>query len=324
MVDIDFVRTLRPEWVQKPVKIRNFREILGEFSGLSNENFLVEDDGKLYKVRIPGRNTDFFSDRDGEVNDLRTLESTDLIWGHGESNPVGVIPGVIDYKKDSKIAIFAYIPGVSAKKEDFKRSEIRERFFKTVKRLNECGVELYRKYNIFNELDKYMNRIRTYGDEIIRDYPMQKILRFIETTKNEVRKVPLPPVPCHNDFVCDNVILRDNSAALIDWEYGGMADPRHEIADFLVEQAEPSHSPCPMSEQEEDHILEIVFGKEKDRHKRIVDCYKFTSNLQWALWSVIQFHMSAIKFDFEPYGRGFFDAALEVVEMLKQRYSLPF
>jgi thiamine kinase-like enzyme len=318
MVDIDFVRALRSDWMQRSVNISVLR------GGLSNENFLVEDGRKLYKVRIPGRNTDFFSDRNGEINDLRILESTDLIWKPGDSNPKGVIPGVIDYKNDSKIAIFAYIPGVTARKEDFKRPEIRERFFGTVKRLNECGVELCRKYNIFNEVDKYMKRIRTCGDEIIRDYPIERLLRFKETIRNETRKDPLPPLPCHNDFVPDNIILCDHSAALIDWEYGGMADPRHEIADFFVEQAEPSDSPCPMSEKEEDHVLEIVFGKEKGRHKRIVDCYKFTSNLQWALWSVIQFHISEIDFDFEPYGHGFFEAALEVVEMLEQRYSLLF
>jgi thiamine kinase-like enzyme len=318
MVETDFVRALRSEWMQRPVKI-NVLE-----GGLSNQNFLVEDDGEFYKVRIPGRNTEFFSDRDGEINDLKILELTDLIWKPGHSNPKGVIPGVIDYKNDSKIAIFAYIPGVTAKKEDFKEPEIRERFFKTVKRLNESGVELCRKYSIFSELDKYMNRIRTDGDEIIRDYPMEKMLRFKEIVENEVNKAPLSPVPCHNDFVSDNVILCGESVALIDWEYGGMADPRHEIADFLVGQAEGSHSPTPMTEKEEDHILEIVFGKEKERHKRVVDCYKFTSNLQWALWAVIQFHMSEIDFDFESYGRGFFEAALEVVEILKQRYSISF
>jgi len=318
MIDIDFVRALRPEWMQRHVKISVLE------GGLSNRNFLVEDDGKLYKVRIPGRNTDFFSYRDGEINDLKILESTDLIWKPENSNPKGVIPSVIDYKSDSKTTIFAYVPGVTAKKEDFKKPEIREKFFKTVKRLNESGVELYRKYSIFNELDRYMDRIRTYGDEIIRDYPMEKMLRFKDIVKNEVRKVPLPPLPCHNDFVSDNVILRDDSVALIDWEYGGMADPRHEIADFLVGQAEGSHSPTPMTEKEEDHILGIVFGKEKERHKRIVDCYKFTSNLQWALWSVIQFHVSEINFDFESYGHGFFEAALEVVQILKQRYSLLF
>jgi len=318
MVEADFVRALRSDWMQRPVKISVLE------GGLSNQNFLVEDDDKFYKVRIPGKNTSFFSDRDGEINDLKILESTDLIWKPGHSNPNGVIPGVIDYRYDSKIAIFAYVPGVTAKKEDFKKPEIRERFFKIVKWLNESGVELCRRYSIFSELSKYMSRIRTYGDEILRDYPIEKMTRFKEIIEGEVNKTPLPPVPCHNDFVSDNVILRDDSAALIDWEYGGMADPRHEIADFLVGQAEGSHSPTLMTEKEEDHILEIVFGREKERHKRVVDCYKFTSNLQWALWAVIQFHMSDINFDFESYGRGFFEAALEIMEILKQRYSLSF
>jgi hypothetical protein len=50
LVDEAFIKSLRQEWLEKPVKIVRLK------GGITNELYLVEDnEGKLYKVSTPLR-----------------------------------------------------------------------------------------------------------------------------------------------------------------------------------------------------------------------------------------------------------------------------
>ena len=311
MMDIDFVRRLREGWLQRSIKISVLK------GGISNEIYLVEDGDRFYKVRIPGKNTNFFSDRDGEITDLKALEKTDIIW-KPDSNPTGVIPGVIDYQKDSKISIFSFVPGITAKKEDFKNPKIRARAIASVKRIHKCGVKFCRTLSLFTEIDRYANRLKGYEDYIMRDYPIDKFMKLTNTIQAELQEDRVKPVPCHNDLLSDNFILSDDRVHIIDWEFGGMNDPRFEIADLLIEHDDI------LTESDEDDVLQLYFGEQKNAMRGGVDRYKFIADYFWGLWAVIQYNVSELDFDFEKYARDRFDVSLRHVDMLKERYSIPF
>ncbi len=311
MNDTDFVRHLREEWVQRPVRISTLR------GGISNKNYLVEDQDKLYKVRIPGRNTEFFSDRDGEISDLRALEPSGLIW-EANSNPTGVIPGVIDYKEDSKISIFSFVPGITAENEDFSNPEVRVNAIASVKRIHECGVELRRVFNVFMEIDRYAKRLRSLRVHKMNHYPTEKFLTLAQLLRDELERDQVPLVPCHNDLLSENFILSDGIVHIIDWELGGMNDPRFEIANFLIEHENI------FTETDENHILELYFGDGKKVAQRAIDYYKFLADFFWALWAMIQQNVSELDFDFEKYACDRFEASLRHVDILRRRYSIPF
>jgi thiamine kinase len=42
--------------------------------------------------------------------------------------------------------------------------------------------------------------------------------------------LPAPPVLCHNDPVCGNILESDDGLRLIDWEYAGIGDPFFDLA----------------------------------------------------------------------------------------------
>jgi len=294
----ELIKQLRPEWKEKRIKISRLE------GGITNELYLVEDEEeKQYTVRIPGERTDLFLDRDTEIKNLRALE------------PTGVTPKVVDYKDDSKIVIFEFIPGRATTMEDFKDPKVREKTIASIKKLHIAGITLYNTFNVFDEINRYLNLSKSYGDEIIKDYPIEKLLNITSMLKRKIYKKPLKIVACHNDLLPGNIILSGEKVYIIDWEYGGMNDPCFDIADFIVEISDA------ITSEEEEHILQLYFGENREERKK-VDFYKFLCDFVWSLWAVTQYYVSKLDFDFEKYARARFDRTLSYAEMLEKKYGI--
>jgi len=297
LVDEAFIKSLRQEWLEKPVKIVRLK------GGITNELYLVEDnEGKLYKVRIPGKKTELFIDREAEIKNLKALEIT------------GITPKLYEYKEDTQISIIEFISGKVAKKEDFKDPKVREKAVKAIKTIHNSNVKLYNTFNIFREIERYNNLLKAYDKAILSDYPVNEMLEIVKNIEAEVHKdEPIKLVPCHNDLLPENFIFVDEKVYIIDWEYAGMNDPCFDIADFITELDN-------LTSDEENHIKQLYFGKEKTKEKRRVDLYKLPARLWWALWAVMQYHVSELDFDFNSYARFQFNECLKHLEMLKEKY----
>ncbi|MEM4649400.1 MAG: phosphotransferase [Candidatus Bathyarchaeia archaeon] len=294
------IKHLRPEWMKREIQISQLK------GGITNELYLVEDLGKCYVVRIPGEKTDLFLDRDTEVKNLHVLEAT------------GVTPKVVDYKVDSKIVIFEFIPGRAATMEDFKDPKVRERTIASVKRIHTSNVKLYNNFNVFNEIDRYFNLSKMHGDYILKDYPIKKLLNLTRILRKEIDKEQTKLVACHNDLLPGNIILSGEKVYIIDWEYGGMNDPYFDVADFIVEISDV------ITSDEEEHIKQLYFGKKDESAERRVDFYKFLCDFVWSLWAVNQYHVSKLNFNFEEYARTRFERTLKYAEMLKEKYGIHY
>ena len=68
----------------------------------------------------------------------------------------------------------------------------------------------------------------------------------------------MPSVACHNDLLSENFIVDgDGRMWIIDWEYGGMADPYFDLGDFVMEH--------PFSRDEERLIIATYCGEMDER-----------------------------------------------------------
>ncbi len=297
LVDEAFIKSLRQEWLERPVKIVKLK------GGITNELYLVEDEeGKRYKVRIPGKKTELFINREAEIKNLKALEVT------------GITPKLYEHKEDSQISIIEFISGKVAKKEDFKDPKVREKAVKAIKTIHDSNIKLCNIFNIFREVEKYNNLLKAYDKAILSDYPVNEMLEAVKRIEAEVHKdEPIKLVPCHNDLLPENFVFVDDKVYIIDWEYAGMNDPCFDIADFITELNN-------LTTEEEGHIKQLYFGKGKIKEKRRVDLYKLPSRLWWALWAVVQYHVSELDFDFNSYARSQFNECLKHVEMLKEKY----
>ncbi|MBS7655094.1 phosphotransferase [Candidatus Bathyarchaeota archaeon] len=297
MIDETFIKSLRREWLEKPVKVVKLK------GGITNELYLVEDEeGRKYKVRIPGKKTELFIDREAEIKNLKALEATEIT------------PKLYEHKEDTQISIIEFISGKVAKKEDFKDPKVRWKAVNAIKLIHNSNVQLCNIFNIFREVERYNSLLKPYGKAILSDYPVDEMVKTVKNIEVEARKdEPIKLAPCHNDLLPENFIFVNDKVYIIDWEYAGMNDPCFDIADFIAELDN-------LTSDEEEHIKQLYFGDGKAREKRRVDLYKLPSRLWWGLWAVMQYHVSELDFDFNSYARFQFNECLKHFEMLKEKY----
>ena len=88
---------------------------------------------------------------------------------------------------------------------------------------------------------------------------------------------------------------------VIDWEYGGMADPYFDLGDFCVEH--------PLSDEEERFIITRYCGSfSEDRYARMM-LHKIVADLWWSIWAMdpgapVEDRLRLLRVRHEPGRRG--------------------
>lgn len=179
--------------------------------GMSNYTYVITNNNKKYTVRIPGTNSELFTDRKEEHIGLQIFEQLNLTTK------------TIYFDEMSGIKISEYIEGVSL-------NEINDRHYDLVsdllKKLHSSNVKCDIDYEPFNRLNKYESYL---NGNISKEYldVKNKLLSYKEYfDKNE-------KVFCHNDSQPSNFIydLKDN-IKIVDFEFVGNNDYIYDIACF--------------------------------------------------------------------------------------------
>jgi thiamine kinase-like enzyme len=295
-MDCGDIRRLRPEWERANVKISQLK------GGLTNKLYLVVTDSEAFTVRVPGKNTEFYINREVERKNVELLGT------------VGIAPRLVDFKEDGKILIVEYIRGTTLTKESFKDPGIRRKAVTAIRQVHESGVKLCNYFNVFSEIRRYQEMLKYYGDEILCDYPVDRMHKMTLNIERNLAQRSSLSVACHNDLLPENFVLTDDGIRVIDWEYAGMNDPCYDIADHLTELDN-------LGEEEEADIIGLYFRKQAIWKRKRVDLYKLPSRFFWALWAAMQYHMSELSFDFSEYARYQFDQCIRHMKTLETKYA---
>jgi thiamine kinase-like enzyme len=277
--------------------------------GITNTLYRVRSSkGHDLVVRLYGRKTELFINREIEMENIRRMEST------------GVTPELVRYLPDQGVTVVQFIPGYIMKNEDFLNREHWEKIVRPIRIIHGSGVALPYVFNPLTEV-KRMHRI-LWGIE--SDYPEFEIEKTIDIlTRIDVLSEVTPDdyVPCHNDLLADNFVLVDDLGRhrepmfLIDWEYGGMNTPYYDLADMFQEILAPREI--------EAEILRIYWeGTDMDHHVYMTELFKPFPDIYWFIWSLIQHNISTIDFDFYNYGKAKFQNARHNIQHLVDCYGL--
>ena len=270
------------EWRGKDVHC----EVLG--GGITNRNYLVTVAGEpgspgagRFVLRIPGEGTETFIDRTRELGNHRAAAAA------------GVTPPLLHVIQPGDCTVVPFIEGETLHPESIAGHP--ERIEKIVAALR-----------TYHEKAAFANRIHVF--DMIRDY-----LRMAQEVKaprpeetgwmlEQGRRIEAAMkrdepafTACHNDLLSENFILgSDGKMWVIDWEYGGMADPYFDLGDFCVE--------TPLSEAEEQRILTLYCGAPDEHRYSRMQLHKIVADLWWSIWAMIQATLSRLDFDFFGYG----------------------
>jgi thiamine kinase-like enzyme len=257
-----------------------YRVVIG---GISNANWRVrvEDDGREYFVKIPGKGTEMFIDRVAAFDASR------------RAGAAGVGPRVYDDLFDAGIEINDFIPDRrSCTNTDFERPGPRLAAIEAYKRFHAVG-ELSLTKTVFDMIEEHDAQVKQLGGWLPPDYPW--LMKQYRMARAALEASGLDMAPCFNDPMAGNFMIDDaGTIMLIDYEYASNNDRCYDLGIWFGEMF---YTP-----DVEHELIEAYFGEVRPEIVARVTIHKALADIKWALWSFVQQKVSALDFDFFKYG----------------------
>jgi thiamine kinase-like enzyme len=272
-------------WRGKQVKISPLS------GGLTNENYLVESEGKRYVMRLPGQSTELLSiDRENEVYNTKAAAST------------GIAPKVLEHVAAIDVMVLEFIDGPTMSAKALQSPSMTARMAQSFHRLHAAPHFLH-DFNMFRLITYYLRIVDEHEVTIPSDYG--DWLPTVTDIEKAVSVAALPQAPCHNDLLCENFIDDGSALRIVDYELSGNNDPCFDLGNTSQE-----------AEFDQDlraALCEAYFGKLDRRQLARMNLFALMSDVGWTLWGAIQNKISAVDYDFEGYYKGRWDRALDVL-----------
>ena len=271
-----------PDWDGLDVKV----ETLG--GGITNHNYVLTVTGRpdlpwggKYVMRIPGRGSDLFIDR--EVEHKNALAAAQA----------GVSPPVLHSLEPEMCTVVPFIDAQTMHPEDLAGHPDRlEKVVDAIRQYHDKATFVNEVHN-FDIIRKYMEMARDVDAPLPEDIGW--MLQLADDIEQAMKRDEPASVACHCDLLSENFMLEKSGKMwVIDWEYGGQSDPYFDLGDFCVEH--------PLSEEEERFIITRYCGAFDEVAYARMMLHKIVADLWWSIWAMIQVRQSKLDFDFYEYG----------------------
>ena len=248
--------------------------------GITNVNFVVEDQGRKYVVRI-GEDI-----REHQVMRFNELAASQAAAAAGISpDVIYAAPGVL---------VLDFVEGRTLAPEDLRSPAILERVLPVIKTCHRQIPQHLRgpvlSFWVFHVLRDYAHTLRE-GDSP-RVAQLSDLLAAAVTLEWVVGGIEL--VFGHNDLLAANFIDDGDKIWLIDWDYAGFNSPLFDLGGLASNNA--------FSAAHEVWLLENYFQQPLDdqlyRRYRAMKC---ASLLRETMWSMVSEIHSQLDFDYPAY-----------------------
>ena len=247
--------------------------------GITNQNFMVEDRGRRYVVRV---GNDILVHGVVRANELAASRAAHL---------AGLSPGVLH--AEPGILVLDFIEGRTFTPEDVRSPANLERLVDMVRRCHRDIPQYLRgpaaMFWVFHVVRDYAHTLRE-GNS--RHVPLQDLLARAARLEQAVG--PIEIVFSHNDLLAANFIDDGHRLWLVDWEYAGFNSPLFDLgglasnSEFSVEQAEQA--------------LSLYFDRPvDDQLRRRAAAMTAASLLRETMWSMVSEIHSTVDFDYTAY-----------------------
>lgn len=275
--DLETAVAAVPQWAGKAIR---YEPVSG---GISNANWrvFVEGDQRSYFVKVPGKGTELFIDRDA-ANDASV-----------KAHAAGVSAAVIHYAPTSGVAVFEFIEGLrTSTNGDFLNRTVRTNAVRALRAFNE-GALLNLNKTLFDMIDEHVEQVRQLGGHVPQDFDW--LNAKYRQARSALEASGLDIVPCMNDTLAGNFLLDDDDrVTLVDFEYASNNDRCAELAVWFGEMFFPP--------EVERQVVEDYFGRVEERITARITLFKALADLKWATWAMVQNQVSLLDFDFFKYG----------------------
>ena len=266
-----------PPWQGRPLR---YRPVSG---GLSNTNWRVwvDEAPATFFVKIPGKGTEMFINRDAAIDASRTAAA------------LGIGPRVYDFLVQDGIEICDFVEGRrSCTHVDFRNLDLCRTALDVYRQLHDAGRLALTK-TVFDMIEEHCSQVQMLGGWTPPDFDDLKTQYRRARAALEASGLDL--VPCFNDPVANNFMVDDaGTIMLIDYEYASNNDRCYDLGIWFGEMF--------FDEATELALIEHYFGRVDPSIVARVTLHKALADIKWATWSMVQQKVSALDFDYFKYG----------------------
>ncbi|CAL8357147.1 unnamed protein product [Lota lota] len=311
---LELLETLRPQWKTKDIQMKVFTEgITNRLTGCYVGS--LQEPGCIL-VRVYGRNTELYVDRQREVEMFKVLHAHDcgpLIFCsfHNGICYEFVRGEVLDDQLLRQPSIYRLIAAEMGR-------------IHSIKPQNGQPAEAL----LWSKMSKLLTLVKNNTQECtdnqspqnVPGLPSHQVLSDeMETLKRHLSGTHSPVVLCHNDLLTKNIIYnhKEETVKFIDYEYADYNYQAFDIGNHFNEFAGLSnmdYSRYPSRELQMEWLkaylesYRLASGRpatttEGEVTTLYIQVCKFSlaSNFFWGLWAILQSQFSSIDFDFKRY-----------------------
>lgn len=248
--------------------------------GITNVNFVVDDDGRKYVVRV------------GDDIPVHQVMRFNELAASRAAEAAGISPPV-RYHEDG-VLVIDFIDGRTLGEEDIRRSGMLERVLPVVRRCHQVLPGLLRgpalMFWVFHVVRDYGWTLEAQGS---RHVAVLTALRdAADALERAVGRIDI--VFGHNDLLAANFIDDGERIWLIDWDYAGFNSPLFDLGGLASNSG--------LSAEQEDWLLEEYFEQPLDDSlRRSYSAMKCASLLRETMWSMVSEIHSELDYDYTAY-----------------------
>ncbi len=252
--------------------------------GLTNLVYRVDLPEGPVVLRLPGKGTEAYIDREIEAHNARAAEAA------------GVSPRMIHVDPATGVMVTEHIECVTMSAENFStRPGAAARAARALARLHRSGQTFRHRFELFNEIETYRRQVAALSVQLPEGYDATVAQAADIRTVLETQPVAL--APCHCDPLAENFLDTGDRMWVVDWEYSGMNDPMWDLGDLSVEAA--------FGPDQDEELLGAYFdGPVPDDARARMVIYKAMCDLLWTLWGLVQHGNGNEVEDFWAYSTG--------------------
>jgi thiamine kinase-like enzyme len=259
--------------------------------GITNTNFVVEDKGSRFVVRI------------GDDIPVHGVMRFNELAAAKAAEAAGISPPITHHEPGA--LVMRHVEGRTLAPEDIAQRPMLERILPLIAQVHRempkhlQGPALI--FWVFHVVRSYARFLNDHGSAHTSKLP--RLLAVAEELERAVG--PIEVVFGHNDLLAANFIDAGDRLWLIDWDYAGFNSPLFDLANLASNNA--------LTPEDESWMLESTFGRADDDLLSRYHAMTCASLLRETMWSMVSEITSALDFDYAAYTADYlnrFEAAL--------------
>ena len=248
--------------------------------GITNVNFVVEDQGRRYAVRI---GDDIMVHGVLRFNELAASRA---------AHRAGVSPAVV-YSEPGAL-VMDFIDGRTLIEDDVRADGMMERIVPLIERIHHGVMREVRgpilMFWVIHVVRDYAATLRQTGSRMDKELP--RLLAINDELEKLV--APVDIVFGHNDLLAGNFIDEGKRLWIVDWDYAGFGSPLFDLANLASNNL--------FDADRESRLLQAYFGAPPDGGLwRRYGAMKCASLMREAMWSMTSEIHSDLDFDYVAY-----------------------